>query len=223
MPVDNCSIYVCPVSCRAKFKGIAIFKVPSGSDEFNSRWRDKLVAVITRNRERNSALNQQIKSTKVFICQRHFREDQYQRHESRVTLNPGEVPTLNLPVKSFTTTTTQSAPRESFTSVLQKRSLCNNEDSPQQHECYKSFSELSNRVKSLKLEGWQWTSFQDHLKFFNIVDTFAVPKYEIFVDQELEFTIRIFLWKLPSNHDIYNTYNKSLKSETISELLKLTC
>ena len=87
MPGDNFSINGCPVSRQ----GVAIFKVPSGSDEFNSRWRDKLVAVITRNRERNSAMNQQIKSTKVFICQHHFREDQYQRNESRVTLNPSEV------------------------------------------------------------------------------------------------------------------------------------
>ena len=48
MPGDNCSIYVCTVSRRSKYKGIAIFRVPAPKTEFEKSWKDKLVAVITK-------------------------------------------------------------------------------------------------------------------------------------------------------------------------------
>ena len=44
MPGDNCSIYVCTVSRRSKYKGIAIFRVPAPKTEFEKSWKDKLVA-----------------------------------------------------------------------------------------------------------------------------------------------------------------------------------
>ena len=55
MPGDNCSIYGCTVSRRSKYKGIAIFKVPAPKTEFEKRWKDKLVDVITKSREIDGA------------------------------------------------------------------------------------------------------------------------------------------------------------------------
>ena len=46
MPGSNCSIFGCSTS--SKHKGIAIFKLPSGDDEYNKAWREKLVNIITR-------------------------------------------------------------------------------------------------------------------------------------------------------------------------------
>ena len=51
MPGENCSIYSCTVSRRSKYKGIALFKVPSGDTEFDNRWRDQLVNIIIKYRE----------------------------------------------------------------------------------------------------------------------------------------------------------------------------
>ena len=46
----NCSIMGCDVSRKSKYKGLSIFKVPSGDSEFETTWRNKLIAVVTRDR-----------------------------------------------------------------------------------------------------------------------------------------------------------------------------
>ena len=84
-----------------KYKGVSIFKIPSGDNNFDKGWREKLLAVITRDREIDAALRERIKAKKLLICQRQFSEDQFYRHDSRATLVPGSIPSLNLPVKSF--------------------------------------------------------------------------------------------------------------------------
>ena len=68
MPGDNCSIYGCTVSRRAKYKGIALFKVPSGNNDFDVKWRDQLVAVVTKDRVIDASLRERIKNKKLFIC-----------------------------------------------------------------------------------------------------------------------------------------------------------
>ena len=113
MPGDNCSIRDCHVSRSSKYKGISLFKIPSSDSEFDTTWRNKLVDVITKGREIDSLLRERIKSRKLFICQRHYREDQYYRHDVRVTLEPGAIPTLNLPVKCFASSSSLSKPRDS--------------------------------------------------------------------------------------------------------------
>jgi hypothetical protein len=69
MPGENCSILNCPVSIKAQYKGVGIYKVPGGNNEFDSTWREKLVAVVVRHREIYAALKEKIQ--KIFICQKH--------------------------------------------------------------------------------------------------------------------------------------------------------
>ena len=121
MPGDNCSISCCTVSRRSKYKGIAIFEVPGRKTEFEKAWRDKLVAVITKDRQIDAALRERINSARLFICQRHFREDQILRHDCRATLKPVEIPSLNLPIKRFTSSSSSIVkPRGSAGSILEK-------------------------------------------------------------------------------------------------------
>ena len=87
MPGDNCSIYVCTVSRRSKYKGIVIFRVPAPKTEFEKSWKDKLVAVVIT-KEIDVPLRERIKSGRLFICQRHFTEDQILRHDTRVICFP---------------------------------------------------------------------------------------------------------------------------------------
>ena len=75
MPGKNCFILNCPVSRKAQYL-LCIYKVSSGTNEFESTRRDKLVAVVVRLREVGSALKERIQKKKIFICQRHFRDDQ---------------------------------------------------------------------------------------------------------------------------------------------------
>ena len=41
MPGENCSILNCPVSRKAQYKGVGIYKVPGDNNEFDSKWREK--------------------------------------------------------------------------------------------------------------------------------------------------------------------------------------
>ena len=73
MPGQNCSIYRCPVSRARIFKGIGIYKVPAGDDNFERHWREKIVAIITRDREVDSNLRKSIENKRLWVCQRHSR------------------------------------------------------------------------------------------------------------------------------------------------------
>ena len=72
MPGANCVFPGCTVSRTDKHKDIGIFKVPTRKDEFHSDWRKNLINVITRYRENDTALKDQITAGNVYICERHF-------------------------------------------------------------------------------------------------------------------------------------------------------
>ena len=65
----------------------------------------QLVAVITKDRVIDASLRERIKNKKLYICQHHFTVAQYFRHETKTTINPGVIPTLNLPVLSHSSST----------------------------------------------------------------------------------------------------------------------
>ena len=179
MPGDNCSIYGCSVSRRKEYSGISLFKVPSGKTEFDKMWRDQLIAIITKDRVIDQSLRSQINTNKLFICQRHFRDNQYYRHDTKCTLNPGVIPTLNLPQKSHPPSSTVSKPRYYNQKATEYKI----------NDCYSSFSEFKTRVESLKLNGWQVTS-QNNLLFTHHDGVHSVPKFEIYFDDQLNFALR---------------------------------
>ena len=43
-----------------------------------------------------------------------------------------------------------------------------------------------------------------------------LPKYEIFVDDSLRFTVRVFGWILSEDHDLYKQYSQSFLNVTLS-------
>lgn len=216
MPGENCSIYGCTVSRRAKYKGLSIFKVPAGENQFDKSWREKLVDVVIRDREVDHALRDRIQRKKIYICEKHFSEDQMNRnHSSRTTLVPGAIPTINLPIKSFPSSSTSSKPRQSAQSILQKKI------EPVENvitDRYKSFTDFISKTQLLKLVGWSFTYTSDCASFACHDAIHSVPKYEIYVDNNLVFTVRVLLWSVPAKHDIYS---QSLKLITITYLTRL--
>ena len=101
MPGENCAIFGCSASRRNK--GISFFKVPLPNNELNKKWGSELINVITKDREVDAALKHRIETRKLFICEQHFMQDQYYVYNTRKSLKEGELPKINLPIKSFTT------------------------------------------------------------------------------------------------------------------------
>ena len=46
------------------------------------------------------------------------------------------------------------------------------------------------------------------------------PKYEIYVDEDVDFTARVLLWSVPSTHELYSLYGRSVKKVTLCNLIK---
>lgn len=74
MPGANCSIYGCSTSRR--HSDISIFKIPSPNNDFTKKWRNELVNIVTKDRIIDDNLQRQIDSNKLYICEKHFSEDQ---------------------------------------------------------------------------------------------------------------------------------------------------
>ena len=47
-------------------------------------------------------------------------------------------------------------------------------------------------------------------------DIHMVSKYEMYVDENLTFKIRVFLWSVLSSHQLYNMNQSSVKDITIA-------
>lgn len=114
MPGANCSIFGCSTS--RKTKGVVIFKLPAGNDDFNKSWREKLVSIITKDREIDAGLRRQIDA--LHICELNYTEDCLIRNPNKTTRILGSLPTVNLPVKSFTAPKTERS-----TVSIEKRAL----------------------------------------------------------------------------------------------------
>ena len=64
----NCCIYGCRHSSRRPgYAGIGIYKVPSGNDEFEKNWREKLVLIITKDRVIDEPLRKRIDRRKLYM------------------------------------------------------------------------------------------------------------------------------------------------------------
>ena len=53
---------------------------------------------------------------------------------------------------------------------------------------------------------------------FKISD-YVLPKFEIFVEDSLYFTIRVFVWMLMDDHELYTKYQKSILNVTFSKFI----
>ena len=74
MPGANCSVFGCPTSRR---HNISIFKLPTPKNEFNKNWREDILKVITRDRVVDPKFKNQIVNDRVYICERHFNENEF--------------------------------------------------------------------------------------------------------------------------------------------------
>ena len=125
----------------------------------------------------------------------------------------GALPTLNIPKRSHNTTKPKA--RRALSVVNDNTST----EEPRK-KCYSSFSELCKRIKVLKtLNEWTVKFLEDRLvlqKRSNLM----LPELEIMIDDSLGFTISVYGWFLPEDHEIYTENFRSVTNITLSDLVK---
>ena len=140
-------------------------------------------------------------------------------------LREGALPTLNLPVKSCSSTTTSTtSQRSSSLSTITKREMFQ-----QQHEieidnllpnCYNGYEDFSQRVQKLKLaQGWIIVDYQNYIEIKFLEPTYTIPKFQIFVNKDLTYTLRCYGWTISKNTQILIDF-PSFNSITLSNFLK---
>ena len=143
MPGANCSIFGCSTS--RKTLGIAIFRVPTGNDEWSTKWRNKIVV--------DKDLKRQIESRTLHTCELHYTEDMIIRNPINTTRVPGAIPSINLPVKSVPPSSVKLAERSTVS--MAKRLVSSTVTNNSHTFCYKSYDEFCKIILPLKLpNGW---------------------------------------------------------------------
>ena len=125
----------------------------------------------------------------------------------------GALPTLNMPKRSHDTT--KPATRPSRTVVT------NNPVAENVKKYYQSFNDLCKRVKTLKtLNDWIVQKLEDRLVLKKERSQVMLPEIEIMIDDSLGFTIYVYGWLLPEDHELYTANLRSITNITVSDLVK---
>ena len=80
--------------------------------------------------------------------------------------------------------------------------------------------QVKKRKRFLKVD-WDVNVSDTFFKLNKMGNIHTVPKYKIYINDSLSFTIRIFLWLLSDNHEIYLQLKRSMFNTTISNLISI--
>ena len=134
----------------------------------------------------------------------------------RKTLKLEAIPTQNLPIKSHDSI---KPPERRHINIVKDMVVESTENIKK--PAYKDWTEFCNRVQKLKLHQWNIKFNDDSSAHFQHREKpYLVPKFEVIINDSLEFTCVVFGWSLPNVSCIYKHYMRSLRNITISELLK---
>ena len=111
--------------------------------------------------------------------------------------------------------------RNSAASVATKKRSTPFLPSPQKVECHQSFKEFEKRVAKLHLqENWQINSLSNYYQIFKHGTIHGICIFDVYIRNNLEFTIRVFAVCILANHEIYMKFSKSIKNITLSNLFQ---
>ena len=132
---------------------------------------------------------------------------------TKKTIVPEAVPTLEMRKKSHATeTVNRPGPSRSIVQLVK-----------QNHGYYANLSEVVRRIDNLKsLSAWQTTISEEYLilhKSSTYYNT-NIPEFTVTIDG-LGYTIKVYDWDIPENHEIYYTYRRCLKNVTVSDLVNI--
>ena len=142
-------------------------------------------------------------------------DHQFYFYATRKSLKEGAVPTLNLPQKGIPSIT--SPPRSTITIKKREESSATQVLSSSSALFYKDFLQFNQRIVKLQINDTWSINLQDNYAILTFLsEKHFVPKYELFVDQSLRFTLRIYGWMLPEDHKLYLKFEKSLYNLSLS-------
>ena len=134
---------------------------------------------------------------KMYLCERHFKGEDIECTATGIkVLKLQALPSLNFPEKSLETPKVERR-------QLKRKSEEQCSEKTQFH--YNDYPELCKRVKKCKLEGWKM-GISEHIKLQRFTNPCIIPQFEVLIDGGLEFTIVVFGWLLPLDHQIYKKY-----------------
>ena len=134
-------------------------------------------------------------------------------------MKEGALPTLNLPRPSASATNNRS------TSTIEKREeysfLQAQLPQPQPSNVYESFDEFKLRIKSLALHKLREIKYSRAIGYSIIYSSeYVLPTYEIYIYNLLNFTVHVYSWILPVDHELYLLYNSSFLNVTFSTFVE---
>ena len=214
----NCAFPTCTVSQTKKYAGVSLFKLPTRKSEFYTAWRKNLLDLLSKYRDMDSSFKKDVMDCKreLFICERHYAEE-----DIEFTKTGMKTPCLQaLPTKNFPCKSHEGVPK--VERKLPTRVMTNQNPSEDDFFAYKSFDELCKRVQRWGLTNNEWSIVCDNnnLKLKLIVHPYIVPYLELFVDEHFKYTIIVFGWLLPRNHQLYLHYSRSARNVTVPDLIR---
>ena len=128
----------------------------------------------------------------------------------------GALPTINMPQKSITARPV--IPRKPR-SIVKDYS----QDAEKKRAIYKDFGELCKRVQSLKtLNGYTVNIVEDRIEIRNYKESLLLPELEVVIDDSLGFTLKVYGFYLPDDHELYSKYFRSVTNTSVANLVKET-
>ena len=88
---------------------------------------------------------------------------------------------------------------------------------PQNTTIYKSFKELCNCVKKIKLQSCEQVN--RYLKLSLLESPYRIPKLVILFQKDMSYTCAVFGWHLPESRIINTKFHRSVGNVAVSELL----
>ena len=145
----------------------------------------------------------------------------YPTDATRKILRDDALPSLNLPEKSIPSSSL--LPRS--TSAIEKReehaSSVSLQSPATASSIYKSLAEFLQRIGKLKLGAcWHIESSESLVTISSYSSEYLLPKFEIFVECSLRFSIRVFGWMLTEDHDIYDKYERSFANVSLTSIIQ---
>ena len=105
----------------------------------------------------------------------------------------GAIPTINLPIKSHAP---KKFPEWRHINIVQNSPSVQFEEKIN----YKSFDHVVKRP--FKLKGWTLTLNDTVISLKQVEKPFIVPKYELFIKEDLKASCAVYAWLLPENHEL---------------------
>ena len=86
---------------------------------------------------------------------------------------------------------------------------------------YKGLTDICKRIKGLKtISKWIVEERIDRVVLRKMMDCFQLPELELIIDDSLGYTISVYGWLLPEDHELYTRRLRSMNNVTVSDLIR---